>query len=114
MMMTMHELLVYAVAAMCLWAIVSPIIPTCVLGTAGLCCVGIGALLTLDARMQPAVDVVLIGALLGGLQVIWRSYKTRRNQHMRRMSDWAPEWQATAPPRDVDLTTQRHITGGRK
>lgn len=97
-MMMLHESLVFAVAAMCLWAIVSPVVPTCILGTAGLCCVGIGALLTLDTRMQPAIDIVLLGALLGGLQIIWRGHKTRQNQHMRRMSDWAPDFQDTQPP----------------
>jgi hypothetical protein len=110
----MHDSLAYAVALMCLWAIISPVIPTCVLGTAGLCCVGVGALLTLDTRMQPAIDLVLTGALLGGLQVVWRAHKSRRNRHMRRMSDWAPAWQDGAPPREVDITNQRHISGGRK
>jgi membrane protein implicated in regulation of membrane protease activity len=109
-----HELLVYAVTAMCLWAIVHPAIPTCILGTAGLCCVGVGALLTLDYRMQPAVDVVLFGVLLGVLQIIWRTFKSQRNRQRRRMTDWAPEWQATEPPREVDLTPQRRVSGGRK
>lgn len=112
--MMLHDLLVYAVAAMCLWAIVSPIIPTCVLGTLGLCCVGVGALLTLDARMQPAIDLVLLGALLGGLQVLWRTYKSGRNRHMRRLTDWAPDWAASEPPRQVDITQQQQATQARK
>lgn len=102
-----HELLVYCVVAMCLWAIVAPAIPTCVLGTAGLCCVGIGALLTLDYVTQPAIDVVLIGVLLGGGQVMWRSLKTMRNKHARRMSDWAPRWEDTRPDLEAADTGRR-------
>lgn len=101
----LHDALVFAVAAMCLWAIISPQIPTCILGTTGLACVGIGALLTLDSRLHAAIDLVLLGTLLGGLQIIWRTLKTRANRHMRRMSDWGPTWQDTAPP--VDITNMQ-------
>lgn len=113
----LHTALVLAVFGLCLWAIVSPAVPTGVLGTVGLCLIGAGALLGLDDYTHYGiVDVLLAGVVCGGLHVAWRVALSRRwHGHMRRLSDWAPGWDDSwPPPRNVDPADRQHIAGGRK
>lgn len=86
-----HDFITVTVAAMCLWAIVSPSVPTRVLPTAGLAVIGIAAIWSLDYWMPATlvVDTMLGGMGLIGAGVLWRVWlRRRRPVPMRRQTDW--------------------------
>lgn len=109
------DALAYTVIVLCVWAILSPRVPTCIGGSAGLGAIGIAAMLTLDDYSQPhVITLMLAGTAAIGLQVLWMAYRHKSQPHLRRLSDWAPPARADDPPREIDAEQQQFIAGGRK
>jgi len=108
----LHDLVTLSVAMVCLWAIVSPRVPTGILPTIGLGAIFVAALWSLDdwAPAPTVVDVMLGGIGLIGAGMVWRCYRKPR-PHMRRSSDWLG---ATQPLTRLDPEQQRHVAGGSK
>lgn len=103
----LHDLVTLSVAMVCLWAIVSPRVPTGILPTIGLGAIFVAALWSLDdwAPAPTVVDVMLGGIGLIGVGMVWRCYRKPR-PHMRRSSDWLG---ATQP---LSREEQRQVVGG--
>lgn len=105
----LHDLVTLSVAMVCLWAIVSPRVPTGILPTIGLGAIFVAALWSLDdwAPAPTVVDVMLGGIGLIGVGVLWRAYRKPKPQ-MRRSSDWLG---ATQP---LTRDETRQVAGGTK
>lgn len=111
----LHDGLAYIVIALCVWAILSPKVPTCIGGSAGLGAIGIAAMLTLDDYRQPhVITLMLAGTAAIGLQVLWMAYRRRKHPHLRRLSDWAPAARTEEPPGEIEAGQEHFIAGGRK
>lgn len=108
----LHDLVTLGVAMVCLWAIVSPRVPTGILPTIGLCAIFVAALWSLDdwAPAPTVVDVMIGGIGLIGLGLVWRCYRKPQRQ-MRRSSDWLG---ATQPLRELEPEQHRQVVGGSK
>lgn len=105
----LHDLVTFSVACLCMWAIVSPRVPTGILPTIGLGAIFVAAAWSLDdwAPAPAVVDVMLGGIGLIGVGVLWRCYRKPKPQ-MRRSSDWLG---ATQP---LTRDEQRQVAGGAK
>lgn len=105
----LHDLVTFSVACLCMWAIVSPRVPTGILPTMGLGAIFVAAAWSLDdwAPAPTVVDVMLGGIGLIGVGVLWRAYRKPKPQ-MRRSSDWLG---ATQP---LTREEQRQVVGGSK
>lgn len=108
----LHTALAASVAALCLWAIVNPRLHTCIAGTAGLLCIGVAALLSLDYYSQPVTQLLLGGMLLCGLQVLWTDWR-ERHPAAPPSTDW-PADGYNDPPQETDSAHHRHIAGGKQ
>ena len=97
----LHDALSVAVVALCMWAIVSPRVPTGVFGTAGLGIVAVAALWSVDDAYNPfaAIDLLLSGVLFIGAGLAWRLLRRERA--------------ATQPPRELDHEYHGRVSGGR-
>lgn len=89
----LHDLLSIIVVMMCLWAIVSPRVPTGIVATVGLCVIAVAALWSLDdwAPWDAVATTLLLGNAIAGVAGLWRCTR-KPTCMMRRASDW----QATA------------------
>ena len=105
----LHDLVTFSVACLCMWAIVSPRVPTGILPTMGLGAIFVAAAWSLDdwAPAPTVVDVMLGGIGLIGVGVLWRAYRKPKPQ-MRRSSDWLGATQPLTPDQ------QRQVAGGTK
>jgi hypothetical protein len=112
--MMLHTVLSLAVASICLWAIVSPALHTCIAGTLGLLLVGTAALLSLDYYSQPVVQMMMLGVVFCGVQVIWRVWRVHGKSPSRRATDWCDSLQHIDMPQEVDAGDHMHIAGGKK
>ena len=94
----LHDTVTLTVAALCLWAIVSPRVPTGITITIGLCVILVATLWSMDYLATPkmVLDTLLGGLGLVGAGLVWRCYR-RPQSRMRRASDWA-----ASAPQDVD------------
>lgn len=112
----LHDALVLGVSGLCLWALISPRLPTGVLGSLGLGTMAGAALWSIDyfAKQEAVADMLLAGIGLLGLHALLRVLR-RRSSHMRRLSDWQPtRWADTAPPQEIHESQQVHIVGGKR
>jgi hypothetical protein len=110
--MMMQTALALAVFCVCVWAVVSPAIHSCIAGTLGLSLVGGAALLSLDYYGQPVVQMMMAGVMLCGVQVMWRVWRARRwHVPRRRAEDWRTSGEPPAKIADTDLW---HIAGGKR
>ena len=105
----LHDLVTFSVACLCMWAIVSPRVPTGILPTMGLGAIFVAAAWSLDdwAPAPTVVDVMLGGIGLIGVGVLWRAYRKPKPQ-MRRSSAWLG---ATQP---LTRDETRQVAGGMK
>lgn len=102
----LHDWMTISFAALCLWAIVSPRVPTGIVPTIGLCIVASAALWSLDdmAPAQTVLDAMIGGLCVVGAGLLWRFYRRPKHQ-MRRRTDWGD----LPPVRPEDL----HRVAGR-
>jgi hypothetical protein len=112
--MILHTALALAVFSICMWAIVSPALHTCIAGTLGLMLIGTAALLSMDYYSQPVVQTMMAGVVFCGVQVIWRVWRVRGSAPRRRATDWADDLEHIESPQEVDEAHQVHIAGGKK
>ena len=103
-----HDSLAALVVMFSLWAIVSPRVPTGVLGTAGLGLMAVATLWSFDDFADPlaALDLLLGGIATVAAGVAWRVLR-HRQPHMRRADDWA------APMHKLDEYHSR-VSGGKR
>lgn len=98
----MHDILATAVVAMCLWAVVSPKVPTGIVCSAGLGMIALAAIWSIDDLHDPyaSMDMVLIAVGVIAINLAWRLLvHARANRHpMRRLTDWR-EPMVEVPPR---------------
>lgn len=90
-MKMLHDVVSLLVAALSLWAIISPRVPTGVLITTGLGAIFVVAVWSIDDgyHADAALDLVLGALALIGLGVAWRCGR-RYPRAMRRVDDWKP------------------------
>lgn len=107
----LHDTLTFAVAMLCLAAIVSPRIPTGIAGSTGLALLAIAGLWSMDDHSNPfqVVDLVFVGLGLVCISVLWRT-RRKRGQPLRRRTDWEC---SRAPPLELDSRSHRHVAGGK-
>jgi hypothetical protein len=105
--MMLHDFIASGVALLCLWAIISPNVPTGIWGTIGLGLIATAALWSLDDSHNPwgafEMAIVGVGFVLGG--VAWRVWA--KGRAARRLV-----WQETQPA-EIDAAIQRHVQGGK-
>lgn len=113
--MMLHDIVTIIVFALCVWAIVSPHVPTGILATTGLGVLALATLWSLDVTRD---EEMIVNAMIGGMGLVGAGVALRvlrrRSPHMRRLSDWGADWASTQPAREIDITEQRHISGGSK
>ena len=85
----LHDALTFAVAMLCVVAIVSPRVPTGILGSCGLAMLAVCGLWSMDDQSNPfqVVDGVFVGLALVGTSALWRA-RRKRGRPMRRATDW--------------------------
>lgn len=105
----LHDSVVLAVAGMCVWFIISPRVPSGILGTTGLGVIAVAALFSLDvwARPEQIANTLFGGLGLIGASIGWRLVRGD-SPRMRRLTDWS------ISPDDVDDMEHVHIVGGKR
>lgn len=88
----MFSLMLLFIVCTCLWAIVSPLVATGVLGTLGLTLIACGSLADLDLVPHPGYHLRTIGLVLTCASMLWRyAGQARWNEwsakHIRRAED---------------------------
>ena len=87
-----HDILSLLVAALCLWAVISPKVPTGIICSAGLGTIALAAIWSVDDLSDPyaALDMVLTAIGVIAINLAWRLLvHAEVNRHpMRRLSDW--------------------------
>jgi hypothetical protein len=105
----LHDALALLAALLCLAAVISPRIPTGIIGSLGLGTISLAALWSLDDWHDPALvlDIALGGVALIGVKIGWRALRKPTPQ-LRRMGDLYGQ------PREVPSKQLHQVTGGRK
>lgn len=87
----MHDYLAILVAAVCLWAIISPRIHTGIVCTVGLALVSVAAIWSIDDYTDPyrALDIAWLGVGAIGVMVVWRTFYRPARHQLRRSTDWS-------------------------
>lgn len=108
-MMAAHDWLALLAALLCVLAVVSPRVPTGILGSLGLGAIALAALWSLDDWHDPAMalNIVLGGVSALGLKVGWRVLR-KPAPHLRRRGDIYGE------PTELPPTALHQVGGGRK
>lgn len=106
----LHDALVLGVSGLCLWALISPRLPTGVMGSLGLGAMAGAALWSLDyfAKQESVADMLLAGIGLLGLHALLRVLRRHSRDGQR------TQWPDTASPNEIDESQQVHIVGGKR
>lgn len=93
--MMLQDLIAMLATLLCLWAIVSPRVPTGIVGTLSLCGIAVGCLWSIDNTHDPrdALNLVLVGGSVLALFIARKGLRTRA-VWMRRRDDWNDGWVA--------------------
>lgn len=108
----LQDLIASIATLLCLWAIVSPRVPTGIVGTLSLCGIAVGCLWSIDNAHDPrdALDLVLVCGSVLALFIARKGLRTRRNL-MRRRDDWNDGWIARTVV-SVSDDRLKHVAGG--
>lgn len=105
--MMLQDLIASLATLLCLWAIISPRVPTGIVGTLSLCGIAVGCLWSIDNAHDPrdALNLVLVG---GSVLALFIARKGLRARHvwMRRRDDWNDGWVAKSVLHSLDETPQ--------
>lgn len=104
----MHDALALLSAALCMWAVVHPRVPTGLLPTLGLGVMFVASMWSLDdwASADGVLDLMTVGVCLVGVGGFWRVLRRPRNNMMRRNTDWGEL-------ETLDEDRQRQVSGGK-
>jgi hypothetical protein len=103
--MMLHDFMTFVVAMLCVWAAISPKVPTGIFGALGLGVLATSALISMDDSANP---YLVTDAMLGGLGLVGMTvfYRVRHRK---------PAGDASGPPsaHELDESHQVHIVGGK-
>ena len=102
----LHDVVTFCVAMLCVWAAISPKVPTGIFGALGLGVLAATALISMDDSANP---YMVTDALLGGLGLVGMTAFYRARHHK-------PAGDSLAPPSDageLDESHHVHIIGGK-
>lgn len=108
---SLHDYIAVAVAALLLWGVIHPRLPTGVLGTIGMGMMMVGILYSLDTFRDPivALDIVISGIGVVGVCLAIRVYRRPHRGLMRRVEDW---YARSAAPETMPPELRDAIVGG--